>query len=202
MKVKPDSIVAEAFTDENTTAFILHTICLNKYGIECLDWEPETLWLEIYEDFHIDVEESNKDKIQASITLVKTNVFYEDFQAFEGIGKAFNGQDPDFVYITPLTPEECAWTVKEASLIDSTPEEFSLEIKAYVREVLREHGCIIAPPELSFSSLGEFYKLDHYVPLELRKPVMAEQKIKLKKIQLYEQFKKDRIERDLKRYFS
>jgi len=202
MKVKPDSIVAEAFTDEKTTAFILHTVCLNKYGIECLDWEPETLWLEIYEDFHIDVEESNKDKLQASITLVKTNVFYEDFQAFEGIGKAFNGQDPDFEYITPLTPEECAWTVKEARLIDSTPEEFSLEIKAYVREVLREHGLMTAPPELSFSSLGEFYKLDHYVPLELRKPVMAEQKIKLKKIQLYDQFKKDRIERDLKRYFS
>mgnify|MGYP003636177434 CR=1 FL=1 len=202
MKVKPDSIVADAFTKEDTPAFILHALCLNKYGLECLDWEPETLWLEIYEDFHVDVDDSNMDKIQASIALIKTNAFYEDFQAFEGIGKAFNDQDPDFGYITPLTPEECAWAVKEAYLIDETPEEFSLEIKAYVREVLREHGFLSAPPELSFCSLGDFYKIESFVPLELKKPVMAEQKIKLKKVQLYEQFKKDKIAKCFKRYFS
>jgi hypothetical protein len=202
MKVKPDSIVAEAFTDENTPAFILHAICLAKYGTVCLDWEPETLWLEIYEDFRIDVEESNKDKIQASIALIKTNAFYEDFQAFEAIGKSFNGQSPDFEYMTPLTPEECAWAVKEAFLIDNTPEEFSLEVKAYVREVLREHGMFTAPPELSFSGLSAKYKLEAYVPIELHKPVKAEQSIKLKKIQLYEQHMKDQIGKALKRYFK
>jgi hypothetical protein len=202
MKALPDTILSEAFTDEESTALVLHTICLHKYGTECLGWEPETLWLEIYEDFKVDVEESNKDKIQASIALVKTNAFYEDFQAFEGIGKAFNDQDPDFEYITPLTPEECAWAVKEAHLIDSTSEEFSAEVKAYVREALREHGVFTAPPELSFSNLGEVYKIDHFVPLDLREPVMKEQKIKLKKIQLYAQHKKDLIEKQLKRYFS
>jgi hypothetical protein len=202
MKARPDSILADAFTDENSTAMLLHTLCLHKYGTDMLDWEPETLWLEIYEDFHVDVEESNKDKIQASIALVKTNAFYENFQAFEGIGKAFNGQSPDFEYITPLTPEECAWAVKEAHLIDSTPEEFSEEIKAYIREVLREHGIFAAPPELAFCNLGEVYKVDHFIPLELKTPILKEQKIKLKKIQLYEQYQKDKIERGLKRYFS
>jgi len=202
MKARPDSIISEAFTDEDTPAFILHALCLSKYGIDCLDWEPETLWLELYEDFDIDVEESNKDKIQASIALIKANTFYEYFQAFEGIGKAFNGQNPNFEYITPLTPEECSWAVKEALLIDDTPEEFSEEIKAYVREVLRDHGFYIAPPELAFSRLSDVYKVDHYVPLELKKAVGKEQEIKLKKVQLYEKVKKDQIERSLKRYFN
>lgn len=202
MAVKAPAIISEAFSDDSVSAFILYTICYGHFGTDIHSWEPETLWLEIQDDIKAIPSETNKDKIQAAIALVSTNKYYEDFQVFEGICKSFNSQSPDFEWITPLTPEECAWAVAESRLIDSTPEEYSEEIKAYVQEILRLGGMYLAPPQLTFANMSAKYQIERYVPKELLDKVELQQNIKLKKIELYIQMQRDNIERDLRKYFK
>jgi len=200
MPLKSPAIASEAFTDDNVPAFVLYSICVGQFGGDIHEWEPETLWLEIQDEFKVECSESNKDKLQAAITLVVTNKFYENFRVFEGIGKAFSNQSPNFEWVTPLTPEECAWVVAEARLIDSTPEEYSLEVKAYVREVLREGGLYMSPPQLAFCNIATVYPAEKYVPNSLRKKVEHQQKIKLKKTELYIHVQRDAIQKNLKKY--
>jgi hypothetical protein len=202
MALKSLAIVSQAFEDEDVSSFILYTICFGKFGADIHEWEPETLWLEIQDEFKIDPLEENKDKIQAAISLVVTNRFYEDYQAFEAICKAFNKQNPDFEWATPLTPEECAWAVAESRLIDSTPETFSLEVKTYVKEALRLGGLFMAPPQLSFCNIGTDYPLEKYVSKEMYPKIIRSQKIKLKKIELYVELQREKIGEDLKNYFQ
>ena len=202
MAVTSRSIASEAFKDDDVPAFVLYSICVGQFGGDIHKWEPETLWLEIQDEFKVECSESNKDKIQAAIALVSINSFYENFQAFEGICKAFNNQSPEFEWVTPLTPEECAWGVAEALLIDETPEEFSLEIKAYVSEILREGGLYSAPPVLSFCNISTRYPSQEYIPQELRKKVEIQQKIKLKKIELYVEKQRGDLAKALARYFQ
>lgn len=201
MKLASNAILSELFKDPKVPAFVLYTVCIHYYGTEVYTWEPETLYLEIIDDFKVDLAEENKDKIQAAITLTETNTFYENFRVFEGICKSFNNQNPDLEYITPLTPEECAWGIMESELIDSTPEEFSEEVKAYVRNILKDHGLFSAPTVLKFSRHGDNFDVKSFVPDELKDKTMTLQKVKHKKIELYCQSQKDLIAKYFKKYY-
>lgn len=196
------SIVAEAFLDENIPATVLYTICLKTFGSEMHEWELETLWMEIQDEFKVDPADANKDKLAAAISLLVTNAFYENFQAFEAIGKGLNGQTADFEWITPLTPEEATWAVVESRILDSTPEDFSEEVKAYIREVHREGGLFKSPPALAFCSISSVYPAEKFVPKELRDTVEINQKLKLKKIEAYSALQKERLEEGLRLYLS
>ena len=202
MKLTSKTVASEAFLNENTSAFILYSICIAEFGTQIYEWEPECLWLEIIDSFKVDAVESSKDKIQAAIALTETNSFYENFRVFEAIGKAFNDQNPDVEWVTPLTPEEASWCITEASLIDETPEKFSLEIEGYIRECLRDSGMITTPENLKFSRLGDYYRPEEYIPSELYNETMLQQKIKLNRCKAYSQMRKDKIKSDLSRYFS
>lgn len=202
MPLLSNAVVSEAFTKECSPALVLYSICVAKFGTEIHDWEPETLWMEIQDEFKTDAHECCKDKLQAVITLVTTNNFWENFQAFEGVCKAFSCHSPDFENLTPLSVEECSWGVAEAHLLDETPEEFSEEVRGYVREILRLHGYLISPPHLQFCGIDKKYRLEDHVPPNLQEKVLASQKVKLKKIELHTKIQRDRIQKDLKKYFS
>jgi len=202
MELLPDTLVAAAFKDEHTSAFVLYSICVAKFGVEIHEWEPETLWMEIQDEFKTDAHECCKDKLQAAITLVATNTFWENFNVFEGICKSFNCHSPGFEYLTPMSVEECSWGVAEAHLIDETPEEFSEEIREYTRQTLRLHGYMIAPPHLQFCGIAKKYKIEDYVSPDLMTKVLASQKVKLKKVELHTKLKRDHIQKQLRKYFT
>lgn len=193
------TIIAEVLQDENTPASAIYPILLNEFGSEMHEWEPETIWMEIQDEYGIDLVDCNKDKLIAVIGLLTTNSFYENFQAFEAIGKSLNGQTADFEWVTPLTPEEATWAVIESKLLDETPEEFSREIQAYVREVLREGGLYTSPPALSFCNISATYPAEKYVPMDLLKTVSLNQDIKLKKIEAYVALQKKRLDSALRK---
>jgi hypothetical protein len=183
-----------AFTEENIPASVLYTICFKKFGVEFHNWELETLWMEIQDEFGEDASDSNKDKIASALGLVTSNRFYEDFRVFESICKGLNGQSPNFEWVTPLTPEEVCWAMVEAKLIDSTPEDFAEEIRIYVRAILNENGIIKAPAQISFCKepkKGNFPT-----------PDATMQELKLKKIELYLEWQKEHFRKFLQKYLS
>lgn len=177
--------VRSLLLEERYPATVLYTLCLKTFGSEFHEWEPETIWMELQDEFKVDPVDSNKDKIISAVTLVTSNSFYEDFRVFEAVCKGLNGESGDLEWLTPLTPEEVTWAVVESRILDSTPEDFSLEVATYTAETLRLGGIYHCPKPLTFCQLSAKYPMDKYIPLEFRDRVELFQKVKLKKIEAY-----------------
>jgi len=173
-------VQAEALTDLQTSATTCLAILLNQYGTDILEWSPETLWLEVMDDFKIDVEESNKDQIQALISAITTDRFYNEFEVFEAICKSLNNEDPDFEDSTPLSPEEASWGIYEVLLNDDEPQEFHQDINSYLQIILRDNGFLEAPEPLK-----KYVNYSTYNSTQKSPAIIREQEIKHKRISLY-----------------
>ena len=87
----------------------LLAICLDHYGTEALEWEPEYLWVALPEDFDADIPDVNKDKIQCLITCYVTNMFYVSVEFFSVACNVFSGTEANFNKWDIVTPEEAIW---------------------------------------------------------------------------------------------
>lgn len=137
---------AQLFADPRAFGTALAALLSGRFGVEWLDWEPETVALEIRDEFGIaEVPEENFDKIFAVATLIKTDQFYQSVPAFHHIITALNG-DASFDTYDPPDPEDIAWGLYESLLHDppSRDEEvearFSPNVQAYVGAVLKASG--------------------------------------------------------------
>lgn len=194
------ALKAEAFLKEDIPATVLHTLCLQAFGTDIYEWEPETLWMEIQDNYKIDTAETNKDKLQAIISAVEIDSFYEDPQVFECIVKALNGQDPDFETVTLPTAEETAWGVAEVIINDNTPGEFSKDVQIYVREMLRNYGFLTSPELLKFSDLEVHYPIHFFEVPEYKESIAREQKVKHGRVDLYIAERKEALAKYMKQY--
>jgi hypothetical protein len=112
--------------DPDTFATTLHAIAVNAYGFEDLygseelePLDPLELYADLEADFHIELPEENQNKLQAIITLMTTDAFYEDPLAFISIAHAFSDGDlGDLITgaFEPITLPQGMWAVFEADL--------------------------------------------------------------------------------------
>ena len=148
------------FTDPDTPATILNCAILKLYGVGVYVWEPETLWLQLGDDFRIDVDEFCKHKICAIITLLTTSQFYDYWETFENICIAFNDQDVKFEDMTPLSAEELAWGLMEAKLNEDKFYTISGDTMAYITTILQKEG-LAKPPEF-ISDMVKYPEAEEY----------------------------------------
>jgi len=137
--------------DRETFATVLLAILIDRYGTEMFEWEPETLKLEINDDFNATLPRVNSDKIWALIVAMTTNQFYLSIEIYRATCDALMGRDPDFAMFSPSDPEELAWGVTEVILNDPPDpklgnNEFSHEVSRYTGLILSQNG-ILVPPE-------------------------------------------------------
>jgi len=142
----------------NLLAILIHT-----YGVEVIDWEPETLYVSIINDFGVNVPDFNRDKIGALTTALTTNQFYVSFNIFHNVCDALTNGGADFETFSPLSVEELSWGVVEVFANDP-PEEgdgsrsFSHSVAQYVGVTLAEHGLYKSFPPLSFAEFPDYVK--------------------------------------------
>ena len=146
--------IRSVLENEDAFATSLLAIALDNYGTDVFDWDPETLWIELAEDFGVKLPQVNKDKLQALITAYTTDLVYVSVEVFNNVCNVLSGSQANFKRWDPLTPEEALWGLYELSLnlsIDRKPGEgppdFSHEIKQYLGVVLNQDG-IFDPPDL------------------------------------------------------
>lgn len=130
------------------------------YGIEVLDWEPETLWLTLDKDGYT-LEEESRNKIQAAITLILNPSFYWDSIVYQQTVQAFNAQpfDPEALQ-EPAVAHMC-WAVYEANAIrgldpadaDMIPE-FDEDVQMFTAVVLKRAGYLYPPSSLQYCDLA------------------------------------------------
>lgn len=151
LEVKP--IHRQLLTGENTYATTLLVLVTDAYGVGggegCESWDPETLLMQIEEDFGVKLPQQNFDKLQTALQLITGEDFYKALPDFITYCNVLNGDLFDPRTWDPADATEIAWGVTEALLI-SPPEEdepFTDEIRSYIGEVLDAEG-IMQPPDI------------------------------------------------------
>lgn len=145
------SIMKEAWQSRETFATVLLTMFLDRFGVEGLDWDPNTITLEIESEFECDLPQLSLDKLITAIQLLTTDRFFKNLPDFITFCNVLGGDEyrPDMW--DPADAEEVAWGITEAMLIyppdDDDPEPFTDEIRAYIGAVLDSEG-LINPPDI------------------------------------------------------
>jgi len=150
---------ASYLIDENVHATTLLAILVDRYGLsEIVEWEPDTLILQVKDDFKVDIPSTNRDKIWALVTALSTDLFYNSPEAFMHICSALSGDGANIQVLEPPDPEELAWGVTEIIINDSDnlspdPNMFSTEVRRFIGVVLDYHNIDDPPDVLSSLAL-------------------------------------------------
>ncbi len=123
---------------------------LDLYGMEVLEWLPETLRLEVQDDFQVPLKDPLLSRIMTGFALLTTDDFYTNLPDFVMHCNMMSGDSFNPELWDPADAGECAWGVTEAMLLAPPENEnpFSEEITAYIGSVLDSEGIITAPDVL------------------------------------------------------
>lgn len=147
-KIAPGHAKArEVWASPDSYATTLLVLFVDRYGTEALSWHPETIAMQVGEDFAVEVPRVNMDRLLAAITLVTTNYFYKRLSVFNDTCNVLSGDDFNPGVFQPADTADCAWGITEALLICPPDEEepFTDEIRYYVGQLLRNEGYVQAP---------------------------------------------------------
>jgi len=143
----PKAVQRALLLSEESFATPLFLLVMDQYGPEAMQWSPETIRLELEQDFHLKLPKATIDKIMAAISIVTTNVFYKDVTRFIELCNILSGDDFQPDEFEPADAEEMLIAITEALLLwppDDDPEdtEFSPEIREYIKQVLGQQGIL------------------------------------------------------------
>ncbi len=147
--INAERVYKELFSSKETCATTLLAACLNEFGQEGFELEPEAFALDISEAFRVSLPQVNFDKIMSAWTSLTTDLVHKDIATFISTANAFNGVAISFDIFDPADIFECAWTVTELTLLDpETPVRFGPDIRRYIGETCKSAGLVKVPPVL------------------------------------------------------
>jgi len=124
---------------------------LDRLGPEVLQWDPETITMEIEQALGVKLPPANFNKLMGAIELVTSDSFYNSLPDFIRLCNVlYNGtlSAEDF---DPADAAEIAWGVTEALLIwppdVNEQEPFDAKIIQYIDKALKDEG-IMVPPDI------------------------------------------------------
>ena len=149
--LKSNNTAIEALTGRGTYATTMVTLLVDTYGTECFAWSPETLEMEVNEDFDIKIPRPNFDRLLAGINLITSDDFYRSLPDFINYCNILSGDSYDPRHWDPADATEIAWGITEGLLLqppeDDDEEPFAPDIVAYIGAVL-DQEVIITPPDV------------------------------------------------------
>jgi len=132
-------------------ATTLVTLCVDVYGTECFAWAPQTLEMEVNDDFAVKLPRPTFDRLLTGINLITSDDFYRSLPDFINYCNILSGDSYDPRSWDPADATECAWGITEALLLappdDHEENPFSDEIVGYIGAALDAEG-IIQPPDV------------------------------------------------------
>lgn len=89
----------------------------SQYGEQCYAWDPTTLWLEMKDDFGVEVDTDIMDKVGAAQVIMTSDAFFKRVDGFSNIANTLGGGDPGFQMMDPVTTEEAVWAIVEVAIM-------------------------------------------------------------------------------------
>jgi len=139
------------FANPASLTTTLITLFVDAYGTEGFSWSPETIVMEVEDDFRVKLPRTVKDRLLAGVNLITSDDFYKSLPDFINYCNVLSGDSYDPTQWDPADSAEIAWGITEGLLLSPPDEEdenpFTDEIVAYIGKVLDEEG-IINPPDV------------------------------------------------------
>jgi len=144
----------QALLDEHSAAVVLARAARNALGPAYVEWEPESVWVELDRQ-GVDVPETNRAKLMVATSLALVPSFYWDGLVFEKAAIAMDDRVPNPDALEDASPAQLAWAVVDAGWVlkdlDERVPEWQHEPRGYAGVSLLRAGFVLAPHELSFA---------------------------------------------------
>lgn len=148
---EPSLSLRTVFSHSKVHPLILDLILFNRYGVEWLTWEAETLWSEIIDDFkQTSISALCKAKIQALRTCHLVETPWKAWEVFLAVSHPFNNNLTDFQTTIPPTPAQLCVTVDTLSRINSQ-QTYSEEVQRFISACFLQDNVWYLPPPVSFA---------------------------------------------------
>lgn len=124
-------------------------LLINRYGQECLEWEPETLRTTLRKD-GIQLSDSVWTKIMAVRVVVTSPSPWRQWEQFHWVSYGLAGRAPNFVY---LERPEIGFLMSAVDMMRIVDRErpFAEDLDKFTAVVLRDRGIMYAAPPLQFA---------------------------------------------------
>lgn len=147
-----------AFTSDDTFGSTLIVALTDMYnGSEFLNWEPETIRMDVKDALNVDIPDNNMDKIQALSVALTTDRFFSDIDVFINVCNSLGGEGADFRAFDPAEIDEIAWAVTEILLnigsVEGEDHPFGEDIIIYIQTQATLEGFKKLPSVLQFVPL-------------------------------------------------
>jgi hypothetical protein len=153
--IKEHHTIADYFNDPELFGSSALLLLVDHFGAEALDWEPETIEMEL-RVLGADPPKGVMDRLLAAITVATTDMFHMSLRAWSDCCRTLNFHAFDASRFDPPGLEDVLWGCSEARLLEGPEtfdaEAFSPDIIAYVGELLKQSGIAKAPSVLGFAA--------------------------------------------------
>jgi hypothetical protein len=147
----------ELYQSRDSFGTALVVAIIDDFGVEALNWEPETIELELHEKYGQSAAPWNLDRFHAASSLMTTNLFFTSLTAFNAICSTLSFDTPIDGEFVPASLPEVVWGLTEARLLLGSEEElemsFHRSIRLYVGKLLEEDGVLNPPEILNFAQM-------------------------------------------------
>lgn len=160
MTVGPDQTITEgrarltrqtAFTRPDIHPLVLDRLLADKYGVNWLIWEPETLWASMAKDFDLRTEISKNARagIQAVKTVHANDTFFTEWQVTHLCTQALDGNLPDFETLQDTEPAHIVHAIGCVKILRGDMP-YSEEVQCWMAACFLNAGMVYAPPPVEF----------------------------------------------------
>ena len=150
----PES-VAEKLRDPALFCSSVLLLLIDNFGAEVVNWEPESIHMEVEDVFKVEGTRLLADKINASTALLASDLYHKSLEAFTSINSVFNFKTVSSVDFNYNSTDDIMWGLTEARLLEG-PEifdkaGFSHDIAGYTANLLSSEGLTKPPRIMSFA---------------------------------------------------
>lgn len=179
-------VAAKLLSGDNAYATTLMAIATASYGSdEFISEDPEILFNNLEHDFNCELSDESKNRLQAAMLLLTTDLFYKRKNVFISIVYAFDEGD---VADDPADEEDVdgctiAWGVFEAGILDDTnptemSSEFTESVSKYIEKKLSETAEDLDEVPDDVDTLVEAMDEDYYMDYIKRNCVVLIKQLK------------------------
>lgn len=141
-----------AFSYRRTHPLYLDMKLLEKYGPQWLEWEPETIWSEIKDDFGAgSISVHVRNKINAMKLMHVADTPWSAWEVFAVVCQALNDNIPDFRILQKPSPDQIIAAVNIMQRVKRL--EFSEEVARFIAACFLDDGVFFLPPPVSFAQI-------------------------------------------------
>ena len=149
---------AEILKDPEIFATTALALLFNEFGTEVTEWDPDSFEMEIKDAFGIDAEDALMDRLMAAISVLASNSFFVDVNAFTAVCNSLNRGVVMSDAWVPADLDDVLWGITEVMFLMGehySTDDFSHDVKRYVGVLLKQEGIKKVPSVLSFAEMDE-----------------------------------------------